>query len=332
MSSRRKNGFRRTHEFWLLLVIVLLCVVLSTATRGFLTMRNFLDLLTTNAVVGIFGAGLLVVLISGGIDISFTATASVAQYLALTFANKYGFGWAGVFVIVVLTGVVVGAFNGFIIYRFKVNSTIVSIGTLNLLFGLLMWISNGSYISNLPDWFLKGVDWFDVTTASGDTFYVNLQIVLLVLSFVMTWILLYHTNIGRQIFALGGNPEGAQRLAFNVWKLHLIVYVYMGVMAGLASVAQAQLAQSVIPASLVGKELDVVAAVVLGGASLLGGSGSVVGTMLGLALLAVMQNGLTVMGVSSYWLQFFVGLVIVWAVTLTAMEARRTGMLGRVRA
>jgi simple sugar transport system permease protein len=161
---------------------------------------------------------------------------------------------------------------------------------------------------------------------------VNLQIVLLVLSFAMTWILLYHTNIGRQIFALGGNPEGAQRLAFNVWKLHLIVYVYMGIMAGLASVAQAQLAQSVIPASLVGKELDVVAAVVLGGASLLGGSGSVVGTMLGLALLAVMQNGLTVMGVSSYWLQFFVGLVIVWAVTLTAMEARRTGMLGRVRA
>jgi len=103
-------------------------------------------------------------------------------------------------------------------------------------------------------------------------------------------------------------------------------------MAGLASVAQAQLAQSVIPASLVGKELDVVAAVVLGGASLLGGSGSVVGTMLGLALLAVMQNGLTVMGVSSYWLQFFVGLVIVCAITLTAMEARRTGMLGRARA
>ena len=195
-------------------------------------MRNFLDLLTTNAVVGIFGAGLLVVLISGGIDISFTATASVAQYLALTFANKYGFGWAGVFVIVVLTGVVVGAFNGFIIYRFKVNSTIVSIGTLNLLFGLLMWISNGSYISNLPDWFLKGVDWFDVTNASGDVFYVNLQIVLLVLSFAMTWILLYHTNIGRQIFALGGNPEGAQRLAFNVWKLHLIVYVYMGIHGG----------------------------------------------------------------------------------------------------
>src|ERR1035437_10104997 len=126
MRSRRRMGFRRTHEFGLLLVIVLLCVVLSVATRGFLTMRNFLDLLTTNAVVGIFGAGLLVVLISGGIDISFTATASVAQYLALTYANKYGFGWAGVFVIVVLTCVVVGAFNGFIIYRFKVNSTIVS--------------------------------------------------------------------------------------------------------------------------------------------------------------------------------------------------------------
>ena len=322
----------RTHKFWLVLVIVVLCVALSVSTRSFLTLRNFLDLLTTNAVTGIFGMGLLVVLISGGIDISFTATASVAQYIALTVANDYGVGWVGIVAIVVVTGAFCGAFNGFIIYRFKIKSLIVTISTLNVLFGLLMWLSNGNYISVLPDWFLNGVDWFDVTNSSGDTFYVNLQMVLLVLSFASTWVLLYHTNIGRQIFALGGNPEGAQRLAFDVRKLYLIVYVYMGVMAGLASLAQAQLAQTVIPASLVGKELDVVAAVVLGGASLLGGSGSVGGTLLGLALLAIMQNGLTVVGVSSYWLQFFVGIVILGAVTLTAMEARRAGTLGRAHA
>src|SRR5665811_217295 len=137
MSSRRKNGFRRTHEFWLLLVIVLLCVVLSAATRGFLTMRNFLDLLTTNAVVGIFGSGLLVVLISGGIDISFTATASVAQYLALTVANNYNVGWIEVIAISAVIGIACGLLNALLIGTLGLSSIIVTIATLNMFFGLL---------------------------------------------------------------------------------------------------------------------------------------------------------------------------------------------------
>ena len=121
---------------------------------------------------------------------------------------------------------------------------------------------------------------------------------------------------------MGGNPDAAQRLGFNIFGLNLIVYGYMGVMAGIASLVQAQLAQSVAPTVLVGKELDVVAAVVLGGASLIGGVGTVLGTILGLTLLAIMQNGLVLLGVSSYWSQFFVGLVILVSVSATAWSQR----------
>ena len=148
----------------------------------------------------------------------------------------------------------------------------------------------------------------------------NLQILLLVIAFGLVWLLLARTSIGRQIYALGGNPDAAQRAGFNVFRLNLLVYGLMGVMAGIASLAQAQLDQSVMPTALVGKELSVLAAVVLGGASLLGGVGSVPGAILGVALLAVMENGLIILGVPSYWLDFVVGLVILIAVSSTTLE------------
>ena len=122
---------------------------------------------------------------------------------------------------------------------------------------------------------------------------------------------------------MGDNPDATERLGFNLFKLHLIVYGYLGLFAGLASVIQAQLAQTVMPNALVGRELDVLAAVVLGGASLNGGVGTVLGTILGVALLAMMQNGLVLLGVSSYWLQCVTGFVILVSMSATAIQTRR---------
>ena len=143
------------------------------------------------------------------------------------------------------------------------------------------------------------------------------------LAFLSTWLLLNRTNIGRQIYALGGNKDAAQRLGFHVVRLNFLVYGYLGLIAGIASLVQAQLAQSVTPTVLVGKELDVLAAVVLGGASLTGGVGTVFGAILGVTLLAILQNGLVLLGVSSYWNQWFVGLTILCAVSITAWRDRR---------
>jgi simple sugar transport system permease protein len=131
---------------------------------------------------------------------------------------------------------------------------------------------------------------------------------------------------------MGANPAAAQRLGFNLFRLHLLVYGDMGFLAGIASLVQAQLAQSVAPTVLVGKELDVLAAVVLGGASLVGGIGTVFGTILGLALLAIIQNGLVLLGVSSYYSQFFTGLVILISVSATAVTAMRLSRERKARA
>jgi simple sugar transport system permease protein len=315
--------FRHSHEFWLLAVILVLSLALSVATDSFLTFQNLFDLLTSNAFIGILASGLLVVLIAGGIDISFTATASVAQYVALTLGIEYGLGWIALFAIAGVVGVVCGLINAVFITKLRISSIIVSIATLNIFYGLLIFSTGGKYITSLPKFFRDGLSWFEYDDANGIPYALNLQIFVLVLAFAATWLLLNRTNVGRQIYAMGGNKDAAQRLGFHVFRLNVLVYGYLGFIAGIASLVQAQLAQSVTPTVLVGKELDVLAAVVLGGASLTGGVGTVFGAILGVALLAILQNGLVLVGVSSYWNQWFVGLTILLAVSITAWSERR---------
>jgi simple sugar transport system permease protein len=315
--------FRRSHEFWLLVVIVALVLALSLATDGFLTVQNLFDLLTSNAFVGILASGLLVVLVAGGIDISFTATASVAQYVALTLGIRHGLGWFALFAVAAAVGLVCGLINAVFVTKLRISSIIVSISTLNIFYGLLIFTTGGNYITSLPKFFRDGISWLEYEDANGVPYGLNLQIVVLVLAFAAAWLLLNRTNVGRQIYAMGGNKDAAQRLGFHVFRLNVLVYGYLGFIAGIASLVQAQLAQSVTPTVLVGKELDVLAAVVLGGASLTGGVGTVFGAILGVALLAILQNGLVLIGVSSYWNQWFVGLTILCAVSITAWSERR---------
>ena len=315
--------FRRSHEFWLLTVVLVFCAGLSVTTPSFFTLSNLFDLLTSNAFTGILAAGLLVVLVSGGIDISFTATASIAQYVALSAGIAFGLGWLALFGIAGIIGVACGLVNAVFITRLRISSIIVTIATLNIFYGLLIFFSGGKYITSLPKFFRDGIWWLEYTDAEGTPYAINLQILMLAMAFFTTWIFLNRTNIGRQIYAMGGNREAAQRLGFHIFRLNCLVYGYFGLIAGCASLVQAQLAQSVTPTVLVGKELDVLAAVVLGGASLTGGNGTILGTILGVALLAILQNGLVLLGVSSYWNQLFVGLVILVAVSITAWSERR---------
>ncbi len=279
------------------MVVVVLGAFLSLATPSFATLQNLVDLLTSNAFAGMLAAGLLVVLISGGIDISFTATASVVQYVAMTLANHAAVGWVGVAVVGAGLGTLLGLLNAVLIGTLRLSSIIVTIATLNLYFGLLMFVTRGDEIFALPDWYVNGASWIVYTDAQQNDYAVNLQMLGLVAAFSLTALLLTRTNLGRQVYALGSIADAAARVGVPVFRPNLLVYGYMGLIAGLASLVQAQNAQSVSPNALVGRELDVLAAVVLGGASLTGGVGTVFGTILGVMLLAFLQNGLLMLGV-----------------------------------
>ncbi len=317
------RAFRRTHEFRLLIVAALLVVALSLASPRFLRPQNILDLLTASSFAGMCAAGLLVVLISGGIDISFTAIASVAQYVAMVLVIRWHGGWLLLFALGLGSGLLLGLLNAVLISTLRLSSIIVSIAMLNVYFGLLMFLSQGNQLFNLPEWFLDACSWVVYTDQAQNPYVLNAQIIGLFVCFAASWLLLNRTSIGRQIYALGGNAEAAARVGFDAFRLNLVVYGYMGLVSGLAALAQGQLAQSIAPNVLVGRELNVLAAVVLGGASLTGGQGSVLGMILGVAVLAIMENGLILVGVSSYWTQFFDGAVILVAVSTISWERRR---------
>ncbi|MET0942154.1 MAG: ABC transporter permease [Mesorhizobium sp.] len=312
--------FVRSHatELSLLAVIALICVFLSFATDRFFTLGNAFDLLNTSAVNIIFAVGLLVVLVAGGIDISFAVAASVVQYLAVTFLEWVGGGnWVIGLVVAGAIGVAMGCINAFLIHRFKIISIVATISTFNIFFGLLMFFTGGVSIYNLPDWLTTRVVLYEREMADGTWAEITLPVLIMAFCVFATWALITRTTTGRQLYSFGDNPEGARRFGINIGAMQFIAFGWLGLMAGIAGLVQAHYAQEVVPNALYGRELDVLAAVVLGGARLGGGRGSVLGCILGVLLVSITQNGLNLMGVSPFAFKMIVGAIILAAITLS---------------
>jgi len=301
------------HDVQIGAIVLLMLAFFGMLSPGFLTLGNFADLLETYSVMAIMAAGLLVVLISGGIDISFEAIAAVSQFLVATILVRFGGNWFVAFSLAGLFGALLGAVNALLIYYLRAISVIVTISTMTFYFSILMFVTQGRSIYNLPNWFTSDLSLlsvpFPVTVAAA--------------ALVLTLFILSRLTIGRQIYGLGGNPEAAKRMGCNIVGLQCFAYGYSGFMAAIAGIVQAHRVEEVVPYALIGRELDVLAAVVLGGASLAGGIGTVSGTVLGILLLAVLQNGLTLLGVSSYSFGLVTGVVILASVSATAYTAKR---------
>ncbi len=318
--------FARSHatELALLAVIAVICVFLSFATDRFFTLGNAFDLLNTSSVNIIFAVGLLVVLIAGGIDISFAVAASVVQYLTVTFLGWIGGGnWVVGLIVAGAIGVALGCVNALLIHKFKIISIVATISTFNIFFGLLMFFTGGVSIYNLPDWLTTRVVLFEREMADGTWAEITLPVLIMAICVFATWALITRTTIGRQLYAFGDNPEGARRFGINIGAMQFIAFGWLGMMAGIAGLVQAHYAQEVVPNALYGRELDVLAAVVLGGARLGGGKGSVLGCILGVLLVSITQNGLNLMGVSPFAFKMIVGAIILAAITLSNTSIER---------
>lgn len=321
-----KNIFSR-HETYVFIAIILFSAVVSIYNPVFLTLENFFDLLKSASLMGTFAIGMLYVLISGGIDISFTAIATVSGYSIALLLLRIGdqLNIVTVFLIAAVIGMLLGIVNALIIHKFKIPSIITTIATSNIFYGLLIFITAGTWLYGFPSWFRN------FATIRVLTFYNNAGVpyglsiisVIWIVLILISWFILRFTVLGRSIYAMGGNYLSAERAGFNIFKLTLFVYSWMGLMAGIGSVIQALLVQTVAPNSLIGKELDVIAAVVLGGASLAGGSGSVLGMVLGVTLVSILGNGMTIMRVPAVWYNVIIGLVIIISVGSSAYRRKR---------
>jgi len=308
------------------LAIVLLAVggLLSVASPQFLTLPNLANLLNASAVNLIMAVGLIVVLISGGIDISFAVAASVVQYVAFYVLQALGGGnWPLGFVVAGALGIALGAVNAALIQGFGIISIVVTIATFNVFFGLLMFITKGVYLYNLPAWWTDRVVLVAHQSPNGSWAELSLPVAVMVVAAFATAFMLRSTSVGRQLYAFGDNPEGARRVGINVAAMRFVAFGWMGLMAGIAGLMQVNFVQEIVPNALIGRELDVLAAVVLGGARLGGGRGSVAGCVLGVLIVAVIQNGLNLLGVSPYAFKMVVGAFILFAISMSNLSFGR---------
>ena len=286
MPDALRAAFHGRSEPWLALVILALGAVLAVASPYFLTPSNAVDLVESYSVTAILAMGLFVVLVAGGIDISFAATASVAQYATAYLAAKprrpgrrlrpLRPRWSAS---------LLGCVNAALIHYLRITSIILTIATMSVYFALLMWVTGGKSIYNLPDWWSSPVVFFQFETAYGRPRAHHPPLVVMALVAVATWFLMNRTTAGRQLYAVGGNEEAARRVGINITAMHFLAYGYLGLMAGLAGLVQANRVGESVPNAMVGGELNVLAAAVLGGASLNGGIGTVPGVLLGILLL-----------------------------------------------
>ncbi len=304
----------------LAIILIVICLILSMVTNSFLSVQNFFDLLNNQSVNIIFAVGLLVVLVAGGIDISFAVAASVSQYITVTLVLKMGGGnWITGIILAMLVGMSLGLFNAFLIYRLRIVSIIATIGTFNLFFGMLLYITKGRSIYNIPEWLDERVIILSVGSERM-TATLYLPVLVMICIVLITWLLLSKMGLGRQIYGFGSNPEAAHRSGVKTSIIQAFVYGWLGLCAGIGGLMQIHMVREVVPNALYGRELDVLAAVVLGGAALGGGRGSVLGAVLGVLLLAVVQNGLNLLGITPFAFKAIVGAIILLSITFTNFE------------
>lgn len=314
------------NEGVLALVLLVLVVSMALISPSFFTVGTLFSILRSAIVPMVFALGVLIVIISGGIDVSFAAIAIFAGYTAVRVSEAGSFdpGLIGVLVIACVMGALLGLVNGAVIARFRLSTLIVTLGTQGIFRGILLAYIGSRYIAELPGSMsaISTSNVISIQTDGTNAFLHVLVVPVIILCVLVAWVL-NRTMFGRGIYAIGGDLEAAWRAGFAVTKIQIALYVLAGVLAAFAGVLHVILGRNANPQALVGTELDIIASVVLGGASIFGGRGSVLGTVLGVLLVQLINNSLILVGVPTAWQRTAVGVLLLVGVGIQALSAKR---------
>ena len=296
--------------------LIVLIVLLSILSPSFLTVNNLFNVFQQITVLAIIALGATMVIISGGIDLSVGSVAALSGMIAGVTFSQVGLPMAVALLLALLAGAAAGGANGLLIVYGKVPPFVATLATLSIARGLTLVLSNGQPISGFPDWFraLTSFDIGDIVPA--------VVILVLVLYALGAWYLKFRPS-GREIYAVGGNEEVARLSGINVGWVKLRIYMVAGALAGLGGLVLTSRLNSAQPTAGAGLELDVIAAVVIGGTSLSGGVGTVIGTLIGALIIGVLRNGLNLLDVSAFWQQVVIGAVIAAAVMIDTLGRHR---------
>jgi simple sugar transport system permease protein len=320
--------FRRLDKriFFLLGIIVVYSTIVGLKNPYFLSIQTVFDTIRSSSEAALVALGLLVIMIAGNIDISFPAIALFGGYVTVVIMIATGIdNLFFAFALSTLFGVVLGLFNGFLVHSLKIPALIITLGTQYLFHGIMTtFIGSATYGAGvMPKSILSfsAKQLFQIKLQYGTT-GLTYFVIPVVIAIAVTWFILYRTMLGRGIFAMGNSEEAARRVGFNPLVIRLFVYGYMGALAGMMGIIHLASVNAVYPNALIGTEMMVIAAVVLGGASFSGGRGTILGALLGVIIINLMNNTLIFLGLSSSWNNFCVGALMVISVVITSYQER----------
>lgn len=288
--------------------LLLIVIILSLLSPNFLTLSNMLNILRQVSINALIAFGMTFVILTGGIDLS------VGSILALAAALSAGMLVSGVDPILViliglLAGAAMGAFNGILITKGKIAPFIATLATMTIFRGLTLVYTDGRPITGMESDFFRMI-------GAGYLFVIPLPVIWMMFSFAVLYFLLKKTTFGRHVYAIGGNEEASRLSGLKVDQIKIYVYSLTGLLSALAGIILTSRLDSAQPNAGFTYELDAIAAVVLGGTSLAGGRGWIVGTIIGALIIGVLNNGLNLLNVSSFYQQVVKGMVILLAVLL----------------
>lgn len=308
-SERRKAEITREliKSFSIVLVFLAICVLFTSLNQYFLTWNNWLNLLRQSSINGILAIGVTFVILTKGIDLSVGSIMALAGMMAANLVTT-GNESPVIFAIfaALATGSLLGLANGALIARINVPPFVATLGMLSMARGLTLIYSDGRPIANLS----PAMKWI----GSGTVLGLPVPVLIFFAVFIIGWITLSRTTFGRYIYAVGGNEKAARTSGISTRTIVASTYVISGLLAGLGGLVLTARTTAALPQAGIGYELDAIAAVVIGGTSLSGGRGSLVGTLFGALIIGTINNGMDLMGVSSYYQQLLKGAIIVLAV------------------
>jgi len=333
-AASRVDAFGLLARFAPLLFLVVLMAIFAVAEPRFLSSVNLFNVMRQVSIVGLLAIGMTFVILTAGIDLSVGSLLACAGLVAAAvskggLSNRFTVGegqdalsyaWYLAAAAAILTGLLGGYVQGLAITRLKVPPFVVTLGGMSVFRGAALLFAGGGPISG----FDPGFVWWGQGRLFGQ---VPIPVIIFLTFAVLAHIVLRYTRFGRQVYAVGGNPEAARLSGLNVQAVTTSVYVISGFFAGLGAFVLSARLNSAEAVAGTGYELTVIASVVIGGTSLFGGTGTIFGTVIGTILIGVLLNGLVLLNVSSYIQQIIIGIIIVLAVAFDtfAKSRRRTG-------
>lgn len=315
LSTNRQSIFKQMASFKegpILLAFIILCIVISLLSSYFLTVNNIFNVLRQFSVIAILAVGQALIIITGGIDLSVGALLGLMGVVTALMATT-GMPAYAILVVCIIIGCLIGSVNGLLVTKARINPFIVTLGMMSIYKGVSLLLTGGLPIS---------IDNSIVFLGSGYLGPIPIPVILMISVALIGYFFVTKTVIGRNIYAIGNNERAAKLSGIRVDRVKIIVFIIMGALCALAGIISSGTLATAEPTAGVGQELDVIAAVVIGGASLAGGRGSILGVILGAAIMGVLRNGFVLLQISAYWQVVAIGAVIILAVGLDSLKRR----------